>query len=215
LELRRAAADALMLIGPLAAIAVPALMDLLEHDDELLRAKCVGALGAIGPSALSAAAAIAERLVFDDVDDVRGRAAVALGRIGSEVLPLLIDLSEDEDPSVRRLALLGMAELAHPDPTVEEALAAALRDADDAARLEAARAATRHGLLRSRCLKEGTQLLFSPNRTVSVEAAKLLEQLLPTRAEIEANIDRTQVEANPRARGLIERVLRNATDSDR
>ncbi|HSG72653.1 MAG TPA: HEAT repeat domain-containing protein [Planctomycetaceae bacterium] len=215
IELRRAAADALWLIGGHAAIAVPTLMEFLDHKDELLRAKAVGALGAIGPAALPSASVVAERLVFDEVDDVRNRAAFALGQFGPEVNELLIVLSEDEESEVRRLSLLAISEQPTLDPDIQTAIANALRDADDAVRLEAIKASVSHRILRSDCLQVGIDLLFSEDRTVSVEAAKQLELLKPSRAEIESLLDREKLESNVRAKELIRKLIRGDTASQR
>ncbi|HUG17373.1 MAG TPA: HEAT repeat domain-containing protein, partial [Planctomycetaceae bacterium] len=215
LELRRAAADALRLIGGHASTAVPTLMNFLDHKDELLRAKAVGALGAMGPAALPSASVVAERLVFDDVDHVRKRAAFALGQFGPEVNELLIVLSEDEEPEVRRLSLLAISEQPTLDPKIQTAIVNALQDADDSVRLEAIKASVSHRILRSDCLQVGIGLLFSKNRTVSVEAAKQLEKLKPTQAEIEALFDREKLESNARARELMRNILRYDAEGQR
>jgi HEAT repeat protein len=187
-------------------------MEFLDHDDELLRAKAVGALGAIGPSALPAASVVAERLVFDEVDDVRRRAAGALGRFGPEVNEILIVLSKDEEPEVRRLALFAMSEQTKLESKLQPVISEGLQDPHDTVRLEAAKTAVHHQMMRSESLRTSVHLLFSRNRSVSVDAAKLLEQLDASQAELESDLDREKLKSNARARALIQKLLRSAAE---
>jgi HEAT repeat protein len=81
-EVRGTAIQALGTIGPQAAPAVPALVDGLEHGDQLTRKLAAEALGRIGREAKAAVPALRQAL---DADPVVARSArEALGRIESK-----------------------------------------------------------------------------------------------------------------------------------
>jgi hypothetical protein len=115
---RNVAAGALTRIGPDAAAAVPALIDLLRTDaDTKARARAAGALGKIGLRADDAVPALAGAL-NDGEPEVRCEAARALGSFGP----------------VARAAVPGLtAALADGEPAVRQAAARALGQIDPAA----------------------------------------------------------------------------------
>lgn len=204
-ELKMAAADGLTLIGPQAVGAVPVLVTELEHPHEFVRARCAAALGFIGPGAAHAVPTLAEHLVYDDDGEVRKQSALALGRIGPEAHEWLFALASDNSAEVRRLALVGLRAGGTPaEPTVQ-ALQTALADADERVRLEAAAALTDAKLLRTEVIPALLPLVASEDRTVRIQAGRLLEQLQPTEAEWnlgprEFRIDRNRAAQQLRAR---------------
>jgi HEAT repeat protein len=100
------AAYGLSLLGPDAAVAVPALIDALHSEHGLVRQNAALALGRIGPAARSAVPALTEAL--RDVEwTVRRQSAISLGEIGSDAapaVPALQRLGKDPDRLVRQAA---------------------------------------------------------------------------------------------------------------
>jgi HEAT repeat protein len=101
-----AAATSLRRLGPKAAPAVPALVKALGDPDQGVRANAAICLGFIGHQAKAAVPALS-RLLMDqnEVDTVRSWAALSLGRIGPDALPVLIEaLKPGSDVFVRGAA---------------------------------------------------------------------------------------------------------------
>jgi HEAT repeat protein len=83
---RRAAVEALGVIGPAAAAALPVLLRALDDPDEHLRREAVASLGKLGVAAESAVTAVLERLLLDDSPAVQDQAAAALIHIGPPIV---------------------------------------------------------------------------------------------------------------------------------
>lgn len=96
-----------MQIGPTAEPAVPYLVDLLNHRDEMTRKTAAEILSHIGPAAHSAIAALREA-IKDESDLVQRWAVHALGEIGPMAQVALIDLeqirSSSDDSRLRAMA---------------------------------------------------------------------------------------------------------------
>lgn len=100
-EVRQDAAIALQCLGSAAAPAVPHLVTNFWHGIELY---ATSALGSIGSAATAAIPRLIEALQSPD-EDLRGRAAEALGDIGSaEAVPLLLALLQHADADLRQSA---------------------------------------------------------------------------------------------------------------
>jgi HEAT repeat protein len=100
-EVRRAAADALGLIGKQ---AVPALITALQADEPDTQARAAIALGQIGRPAVQAGPSLAPLLLHED-DFVRLQSATALGRIGvADITPLVKALDVALDSNNARMA---------------------------------------------------------------------------------------------------------------
>ncbi len=131
-------------IGPDAREAVPALVKLLDSEDQTLRREAIMALAAIGPGAEPAVAKLAA-LVDCPINGVP--AIYALGSIGKapgEVNAKLTEKAEGDDPIVKTVSAWALAKL-HPGDArftsrAVKLLAAALKSDDPKARLAAAKA---------------------------------------------------------------------------
>lgn len=82
-RLRRSAADALEMIGPLALPALPGLCRALYDEDRFLRWSAVRILGKLGPAAAASARPGLTYLLQDGDAELRRAAAAALSRISS------------------------------------------------------------------------------------------------------------------------------------
>jgi HEAT repeat protein len=92
--------------------AVPALIATLRDPDEAVRSQAIFALTYFGPRAASAVAELEVVLREDRQVGIRRVAIDALGWIGSpEAVSHLIEILEDEDPTIRRQAALSLNRL--------------------------------------------------------------------------------------------------------
>lgn len=177
-NLRVAAAEALWILGPSAAAAIPDLIKAARDDWTPLRLSACVTLGQIGPRAEIAVPTLVDILLFDEAGEVQEAAADALGNIGSPALPALAHLIQDREKRVRLLALRALA-LQREDQRPIEIAQTALND--DSPRIRHAAAdfivqrrpdhdAAQHVLL---------NLLASSERRARLEAYRTLESLLP------------------------------------
>jgi len=173
LEIQMGAIDAIFLVGPDAAIAVPRLMDLLDHPHDLIRTKVVQALGAIGLSASPAASAVAEKLVFDDAEEVRRESALALAQFGRDGEQLLRGLTEDEEPIVREFSVSALGKITPQSAEILSVLTGSLDDEVDRVRLVAAKALLSSPQQRDRVISTLTDLLINADQKTRRSAADL------------------------------------------
>jgi HEAT repeat protein len=183
LEIRRAVIDALALIGPDASIAVPVLMEYLNDSNDLIRVKVVIALGAIGPSASPASTALAEKLVFDDAEEVRREAALALARLGADGERLLGGLTRDEEPLVREFSVIALGQSSSLSEESVSALTNSLDDEMDRVRLVASKALAKRPQQRGRVVSVLMDLLIRSERKTRREAADLWISMKPDTEE--------------------------------
>jgi HEAT repeat protein len=143
--LRRRAAEALGEMGPEAKTAVPALIQTLQNQEDRAREEAVEALGKIGPEAAPAVPALVKLLKTKKAfveegsseeerkkrqwwhDDVRAKAATALGRIGAEAkaaVPALVDALKEERNDIGGQAAEALGRFG---PDAKEAMPALLR----------------------------------------------------------------------------------------
>lgn len=86
IDFREAAIDAVAIIGPAAAAAIPDLTAALRDQDPFVRIAAARALGAIGPAARSAIPALVLAL-YDPIPAMRMRAAESLAKFGHAAEP--------------------------------------------------------------------------------------------------------------------------------
>lgn len=180
-----AAVDAFYLLGPGASIAVPELMGLLDHPQELVRLKVVQALGSIGKASSPAANVLAEMLIFDESDAVRRAAAFTLASLGPEAHRLLSRFTRDEDPRVRTYTVEALGQLT---PRTEELATLLVRSLDDEAadvRLAAAIALKNDESRRAAVLESFARLITAPHRSIKLSAANHLSAMQPNDSEWE------------------------------
>ncbi|MHC4160673.1 MAG: HEAT repeat domain-containing protein [Planctomycetota bacterium] len=125
---RAAAADALAALSRRAAVAVPALGNVLSDVEPQVRWRAAWALARIGEPAAPAAPALVERL-GDDERAVRFAAAVALSRLGAVVVPRLAQVLQDptSNANAREAAALALERLGPPAAPALPALRDAVR----------------------------------------------------------------------------------------
>lgn len=106
-ELRAAASEALVRIGPVAHSPVPVLIDNLQDEIPSVRWNSARALGEIGIDALNAIASLTGRALHDPNPRVRVESAVAIWRIDRRVhrvVPQLIEALKEHDEVIRWIA---------------------------------------------------------------------------------------------------------------
>lgn len=98
-------------------------------DAASVRAGAIRSLGILGPDARMAAPALGKVLRGSDHQE-RADASAALGRIGKDALPVLLDALEDRNADVRRAAASALAQLGPDAQGAVPALARLLLDPD-------------------------------------------------------------------------------------
>jgi HEAT repeat protein len=106
-EVRAAASEALVQIGPHARSPLPVLIDNLKDELPTIRWTSANALGEMGPGAREAIPTLTAAALNDPVLRVRVEAAVAIWRIDHRphrVVPVLVDALKDPDEIIRWIA---------------------------------------------------------------------------------------------------------------
>lgn len=196
-QLLMGAVESIAIVGPGASFAVPRLLSLLNHPHELVRLKVVQALRAIGTPASPAAAPLAEMLVFDDSDGVRREAAFALAAIGPEGHTLLLNLTRDEEISVRTYSTEGIGAISPRTQEVETRLRETLRDDAASVELAAAVALQQAPSDRAEVLQVFARLIADRDRSIRLRAANQLTAMQPDDVEWE----RLRLEVHDRLEG--------------
>ncbi len=139
--LRRAAIEALGMQRAAAASATPALTQILDDTDPVLRREAAAALGMIGPAAGQSESGLWERFLSDEDPTVEDAAGKSLVQLGPQTLPTFLRVLDEGDTRLRARALSHLAGFgpagrsalptlltlqADPDPTVRMAVAEAL-----------------------------------------------------------------------------------------
>ena len=140
------AVEALGQLGPAAEEAIPALLEMIKHDDFWFVAdRAAEALGKIGPAAVP----LLLEALNNSNEAVRAHAAEALGGVGDgghvAIPKLIAALKHDEDAGVRAAAARALGEMAGGNAEAVSALIEALSDSDRNVRGAAVRALGRVG----------------------------------------------------------------------
>jgi HEAT repeat protein len=172
-------------IGPDAGGAVPVLIDILEQSgDSETRSfssaatAAMSALGAIGPAAAPATAALTNELSGLDARP----AAEALGQIGpgaAAALPALVELSGSGDARLRSAVADAISCIGATTPQAQDALISLLRDDEVTVRERASAGIVRHGALHKRVVIDLASDLESDAVAERVTAARGLLALSP------------------------------------
>ncbi len=139
-SLRELAVESFLVLGANGDAGVPALTRVAQEPKETLRLKAVIALGGMGGRGAIAVPTLAERMLFDDSAIVRDAASDALGRIGVESVPILVQLLDDSEPASRARAASALARIGAPARPAAAALRARLADDSPSVRLNSAEA---------------------------------------------------------------------------
>ncbi|WP_139228492.1 HEAT repeat domain-containing protein [Planctomicrobium piriforme] len=172
-ELRMAAAEAMGLLGPAAAAAIPELIRALHSDWGLLQRAAAESLGRIGPQAELAAPNLADVVLFSTAEEAREAAAEALALVGESGISILEKLSRDEEPDVRRLSIRGLAKCP-AIPSVQSRLMTLLDDAEPANQVVAAQALLNRQLEKERAVSVLIDLLGAEDRSTRQLAYRVL-----------------------------------------
>jgi len=175
-------------MGPEAASAVPALLDILEkepqsEDGVLFRREVQFALAAIGPEARAAVPALVKSLSSQD-EEIRASASFALGKMGPAAraaVPILRQKLRSESPIERLTSILALLQIQPGERRLAivagPMLLKALDNEHELVRAEAAAAVGRLGNLGKRATPRLKQLLNDESPYVRSLAAEALEKL--------------------------------------
>jgi len=129
-DLRTAASEALVRIGPTARSPLPVLIDNLKDDVSAVRWSAAHTLGELGLGALDAIPALTNRALYDSDARVRVVSAVAIWRIDKRyhrVVPQLIEALKDPDEIIRWVAAECLGDIGPQAQESVSALEAALQ----------------------------------------------------------------------------------------
>ena len=172
------AAEALGNLGGQARAAVPALIELLGDQQEVVRWRTAEALGKIGPDAARAVPALVRTLSGTGLAPTE--AAKALGRIGPparESVPSLAAGLGSSDVYFRREIAKALARMGADGASAVPALTGALRDKDKVVRMESAKALGRMGGAARAAVPALTAATKDSDDLVKRAAAQALEQV--------------------------------------
>jgi HEAT repeat protein len=132
---RALAADALGRIAD-GSVAAPALVDVLQEREKLIRQQAAFALADLSPKALAPISAKLIAAMGDSESEIRAALAKAAGRAGAggatDVLDTLIKLIDDNDGSVRLAAIEAIGQLHESAAPAVEKLTTILQNSDRA-----------------------------------------------------------------------------------
>ncbi|WP_197443720.1 HEAT repeat domain-containing protein [Maioricimonas rarisocia] len=192
-ELQIAAADILMLLRSEASPAVPALIRAAQHDSPRMRRIAATTLGTIGPRADAAIPVLGELILFDEAEDVRDAAAIALAGLGDPAIPALLTLIEDQDVDVRWRAADALGRLPSGPPAVEEALEKAIAEDEPVVRITALESLWSLTRDAAQVAPIALRYLADEDRQIRIRAYRLLQSLgrrvSVVREQLEALVD--------------------------
>lgn len=182
--IRIEAANALGKIGPDAKEAVPDLINALKDQNEFVREKAATALGRMGPHAKEAIPVLIDLLSVGPQSDytradVWLAASRALGQIGKEAVPLLVEALKSRDADVRKGAARALAGIGLDAQVATEPLTKALADRDAGVRAAAVSALGRIGADGKTVVPLIKPLLNEKDEAVRKAAAEALKHLEP------------------------------------
>jgi HEAT repeat protein len=170
-------------------VAAPALVEILNDKDRIVRWNALRALSGIGPKAKMAAPALIELLKSKE-ENVAGQAAGALGSLGFDQVPALVKLLEDPDKDVRQGAVYALRSAYYyscqkeaEHSTVIQALTAALNHKDRRIRRSAAEELIDLGQHTPQTLGAMRENLKDMDVSVRQMAAHTLERIGPAAKE--------------------------------
>lgn len=177
-SVRQATAAALGRIGP---EAVPSLIEMLQDENVAVRAAAARALGDIirGTKDLPTLRAT----VKAPDASVRRATTAALGAIGAEAVPSLIELLKDVEPTIRKMAAESLRGIGPQAKDAVPALKARLIDTDGMAQVAAALALWKISATVTDAVPVLTAALKHPEEPVRVYAAEGLGDIGPAAKE--------------------------------
>jgi len=214
-ELQIAAADILMLLRSEANPAVPALIRAAQHPSPRMRRVAATTLGTIGPRADAAIPVLGELILFDDAEDVRDAAAIALGGLGDPAIPALVTLLQDQDVDVRWRAADALGLLPGNSPVVEQALDLALADDAPVVRITALESLWALSRNAARVAPIAVGYLTDDDRQIRIRAYRLLQSLGPrisvVRDQLQALADHPDAAVSHSAERLLDQLNGTST----
>lgn len=213
--IRGMTADALALIGPAAAPAIPALMRAAGDADELVRGKTLAALGAMRQHAEPALPLLLEALAVDESAAVRDAAGEALAAIGPAALPFLLKFLEEADAELRGRAASTLGRMGRQAVAAIRPLHTALGDSDPAVRLSAAEAVWRISSDAEAVLPVLLAGLTAEEREVRMRAYRLLVGMGPAAAPATPQLQKLAGDPRPSVRTAAVNALRELVEAER
>ncbi len=170
---------ALEQLADIGAPAVPAILELIDHENNRVRVSVIHIFSQMGPPATGAVPVLNERLL-DTSDPLRADIAGALGQIRDpRSIPVLIQALGDVDPAVRNTAAGSLGHIGEPASAAVPALTAALNDPDEGVRGSAAVALGKMGPAAAVASPALVQTLGDSNSLTAIDAMIALMTIGP------------------------------------
>ena len=159
--------------------AVPAVIKLLDHENERVRVSTIHIFSQMGPPA-AGAVPVLNALLLDTSEPLRADIAGALGQIRDpRSIPMLIQVLDDADPTIRTYATNSLGHIGEPASAAIPALIKVLNDPNDSVRRSAASALGRMGPAAAVASPALVQTLGDPSSIVADVALSTLTKIGP------------------------------------
>ncbi|MFO0964688.1 MAG: HEAT repeat domain-containing protein [Gemmataceae bacterium] len=175
---RMEAAGVLGQMGAKAKAGTPALIRVLKDKDDAVRIAAIAALGEIGPVAKEAAEPLLDAIQEKNKDLlIDTMVAAALGKLGPDVVPLLVKTVEEASGRRRLAAVYALGEIGAPAAKGTEALIKVLKQKDNLEHLFAVQALGKIGPAAKAAAATVRPLLKAKDDGLRLEAALTLHLL--------------------------------------
>jgi HEAT repeat protein len=182
------AAEALGMIGPDAATAVPVLLRAAQSDEPELRQAAIQSLGQIGPRAHDAQPMLIDVLIAEEDPVLRDLATTALRRIGPSGWGVIQKLLAADDAEIRSRAAAIVADWKTIRASILPSLEPLLADADPNVRLAACQSWRRLTERHERVWPHLVELLLDASRPIRRDASRELQSIARTSAVTDAEL---------------------------
>lgn len=208
IELAQAAAQAVGMVGPDAAAAVPILMRRAQSRQEHLRREAVRALGRIGPSARGAQPLLCDLMLDDDSPGVRDAAMTSLGQTGPAAWEFIEPLLAAEDVEIRERAVQVVSSWRSTAKIIRPALEPLLDDPEPRIQLAAARSWRALMNKHDRVWPVLIELLTDADRDIRRGASRELQTIVQQDAFREEDLTRLESDPRPAVKAEAKRLRR-------
>jgi HEAT repeat protein len=214
-ELAVEAAQALGMVGPDAAPAVPVLMRAAQAENDNLRREAVRALGRMGISARDAQPLLCDLMASDESELVRDVAMSSLGQTGPTAWPLVAPLLAVEDAPTRERAVTAISGWGSLSQAVLPAVNSLLSDPEPRVRLAAAKSWRSLTQRHDRVWPILIELLVNADRHVRRGASQELQAIVKSRTVTDEELQFLDRDERPAVQKEAVRLRRLWVSADR
>jgi HEAT repeat protein len=204
--LQRAAIEALGMQRAAAASATPALTQLLDDTDPVLRREAAAALGMIGPAAGQSESGLWERFLYDEDPTVGDAAGKSLVQLGPQTLPTFQQVLDEGDAGLRERVATQMAGFGPSGATALPTLLQLQADPEPSVRMAVAEAVRSISRQPQPAANTAVELLTANDRGVRRRAYRLLQSLGPQVVVVQPQLESLSSHPDRTIRSAVERL---------